>query len=297
MIECTNQTTLDVPRNRICSIPKPTALRVAQLRAVHQLLDAPLVFTDPLALKILGTAEEETLRGDPWRYNEPLYRGLRASVVVRSRLAEDEWARSYLNGLRQYVILGAGLDTFSYRNGNQEGIRVFEVDLPATQQWKRDCLQNAGIEVPATLTFVPVDFECLTLALALEQAGFQCDQPAFFSWLGVTMYLDTNAILETLQYIAALTPGSTVIFDYGVVPSLLTPRERKGFDLLAKKVSYHGEPWKALFEPAALAGVLHSLGFADIEDFGPQQLNERYLSGRTDGLQKSGVTRLICARV
>jgi methyltransferase (TIGR00027 family) len=291
------QSAPDSQANCSRSIPKPTALRVAQLRAVHQLLDSPLVFEDPLALKILGKAGEDSLRKDLGRYNASIYKGLRTSVVVRSRLVEDELARSYQEGLRQYVILGAGLDTFAYRNGAQEGIRIFEVDLPTTQQWKRDCLYSAGIDIPATLTFVSTDFETLPLKQALERAGFKPDRPAFFSWLGVTMYLETESVQQTLQYISSLAPGSAVVFDYGVVPDLLSPRERKAIDLLSNKAADHGEPWKTFFNPASLDGLLRSLHFTHVEDFGPELLNDRFLSGRKDGLHKSGVTRLIFAKV
>jgi methyltransferase (TIGR00027 family) len=151
--------------------------------------------------------------------------------------------------------------------------------------------------MPATLTFVPTDFETLSLDLALEQAGFHRDKPAFFSWLGVTVYLDAAAIRNTLEYIADLAPGSAVVFDYGVVPNLLSPRERKAMEILSKTVAEQGEPWKSFFEPEALTGLLHSLGFQDIEDFGPELLNDRYLTGRTDGLRKSGVFRLVFAGV
>jgi methyltransferase (TIGR00027 family) len=277
--------------------PKPTALRVATYRAAHQLLDAPLIFEDPLALKVLGAAEEEALRSDLARYNVPLLRGVRTSVVVRSRLAEDEWARSKEQGVRQYVILGAGLDTFAYRNGDRDGCRIFEVDLPATQQWKRNCLSAAGIAAPDSLTFVPMDFERSTLSESLEKAGFRMDEPAFFSWLGVTMYLEEEAIMSTLRFIASLAPGSGVVLDYTVLPSLLPPRERKVTEILAARTTEGGEPWKTFFDPASLAGTLHTLGFSEVEDFGPEQLNERYLSGRTDGLRKSGVSRMIRARV
>ena len=279
------------------SAPKPTALRVAELRAVHQLLDIPLVFPDPLALKIIGVTAEKKIRMDPSRFNEPLLKGLRTSLVVRSRLAEDEWARSYQEGLRQYVVLGAGLDTFASRNGDREGIRIFEVDLPETQEWKRQCLREAGMAVPASLTFVPTDFESLTLPRALKKAGFHDKEPAFFSWLGVTMYLEESAVIQTLEFIATLAPGSAVVFDYGVALALLSSREQKVMEMLTKKVAEGSEPWKTFFDPAALAGLLSSIGFKDIEDFGPDQLNILYLSGRTDGLRKSGVTRLICARV
>jgi methyltransferase (TIGR00027 family) len=291
------QRTQESGGNQADSVPKPSALRVATFRAAHQLLDTPLVFEDPLALKILGAAEEESLRSDPLLHNAPLLKGLRTSVVVRSRLAEDEWAQSKQRGIRQYVILGAGLDTFAYRNPDQDSSRIFEVDLPATQQWKRECLRAAGVREPASLIFVPVDFECCTLAEALGKAGFCQDEPAFFSWLGVMMYLEEEAIMKTLRFIASLAPGSSVIFDYVVPPSLLSPAERRAMEFLAARVAERGEPWKTFFEPAFLAGMLSSLGFSEVEDLGPEQLNDRYLSGRKDGLRKSGVSRLVCARV
>jgi methyltransferase (TIGR00027 family) len=277
--------------------PKPSALRVAILRAAHQLLDVPLVFEDALALRILSTVEQESLRSDPWQYNTPRLKGLRASVVVRSRLAEEEWARSKGCGVRQYVILGAGLDTFAYRNQDHGRIRIFEVDFPAMQQWKRDCLRVAGMKEPASLTYVPVDFERATLAEGLGHAAFCCREPAFFSWLGVTMYLQEGAVMNTLRFIASLAPGSGVVFDYGVHPALLSPMDRSRMEFLAARAAAHGEDWKAYFDPSSLLEALRSLGFDQVEDLGPERLNERYLSDRTDGLRKSGVSRMICARI
>jgi methyltransferase (TIGR00027 family) len=119
-----------------------------------------------------------------------------------------DWRRSKGCGVRQYVILGAGLDTFAYRNQDHGRIRIFEVDFPAMQQWKRDCLRVAGMKEPASLTYVPVDFERATLAEGLGQAAFCCRGPAFFSWLGVTMYLEEGAVMNTLRFIASLAPGS-----------------------------------------------------------------------------------------
>jgi methyltransferase (TIGR00027 family) len=291
--QCVNDKGCDRPD----PVPKPTALSVARFRAAHQLLDDPLVFEDPLSLKILGAAEEAALRRDPLQYNTPLFKGLRTSVVVRSRMAEDEWARSKQRGIRQYVILGAGLDTFAYRNREQDGTRIFEVDLPETQQWKRCCLLAADIKEPASLTFVPINFERSTLAEALERGGFSPADAAFFSWLGVTMYLDEAAIMSTLYFIAALPAGSGVVFDYAVFPSLLSPREHRAMELLASRVAERGEPWKTYLDPTSLSRMLHSMGFSKVENLGPEQLNQRYLSGRKDGLRKSGVSRLVCARV
>jgi methyltransferase (TIGR00027 family) len=291
------QNPMDESGTHVAAVPKPSALRVAILRAAHQMLDAPLVFADPLAGKILGKAEEESLRSDPSRYNTPRLKGLRASLVVRSRLAEEEWVRSKHRGVRQYVILGAGLDTFAYRNPDQNSSRIFEVDLPATQRWKRECLRTAGIKEPASLTFVPIDFESSTLAEGMERSAFCRTEPAFFSWLGVTMYLEEDAIMNTLRFIASLAPGSGVVFDYGVLPTLLSPVERSGMQFLAARAAEHGERWKSYFDPTSLTEKLRSLDFSEVEDFGPEQLNDRYLAGRADGLRKSGAARLICARI
>ena len=275
--------------------PKPSAMGVALLRAAHQLLDNPLVFEDPLALAILDSDNVESIRRAPAHYDTPLLKGLRASVIVRSRLAEEEWDASRRRGVRQYVILGAGLDTFAYRNDGRDGSRIFEVDLPGTQRWKRDRLRRAGIAEPPWLTFVPVDFESSSLGDALEQSGLQRHKPAFFSWLGVTMYLARDAIEETLRTIASLPPGSGMVFDYAVLPPLLSSEERQAAEALSARTSRHGEPWKTAFDPEELTRRLHSLGFTDVRDFGPEQLNERYLSGREDSLHKSGVSRMVCA--
>jgi len=217
--------------------------------------------------------------------------------VVRSRLAEEEWALSKARGIRQYVLLGAGLETFAYRTPEQDGVRLFEVDLPTTQQWKRLRLRAAGITEPESLSFVPVDFESTKLAEGLGRNSFSLTEPAFFSWLGVTMYLEELAILETLRFIASLPPGSGIVFDYGVPPELLTPAERAGGEFLADRGAVQGEPWKTYFDPIFLTAKLRSLGFKEIQDLGAEQLNDRYFSGRTDGLRKSRLSRLVCARI
>src|SRR5580704_7666128 len=170
--------------------PSRTALGVARRRAAHQLLDRPLVFDDPLALRIIGSAERAALErraGQPFPPNpdeHPAARLLRAFVVARSRCAEDLLAAGADSGIRQYVVLGAGLDTFAYRNPHAR-VHVFEVDYPATQAWKRECLAEAQIAVPdgpAGATFVAVDFEEQRLDEELEAAGFRHDEPAIFAW-------------------------------------------------------------------------------------------------------------------
>src|SRR5271169_4489280 len=163
-----------------------TAQRVAIRRAAHQLLDQPRVLDDPLALRIIGSEAAEELRSNP-KEHHAFSRAFRAFMAARSRYAEDELAHVVAQGVKQYLVLGAGLDTFAYRNPHP-GLRVFEVDHPATQAWKREQLQEASIPIPPSLTFVPVDFEQQTLADGLERSGFDLNASAFFSWLGVTPY-------------------------------------------------------------------------------------------------------------
>ncbi|HEY2344557.1 MAG TPA: SAM-dependent methyltransferase [Xanthomonadaceae bacterium] len=276
--------------------PSRTALRVATLRAVHQLLDEPIVFEDPFALPILGPRTEAELREDPFPHNDPISRGLRAHLVVRSRFAEDELARAVAAGVRQYVVLGAGLDTFAWRNPHATtGLRVFEVDHPSTQRWKRGCLDAAGMSLPPDLTFAPVDFERATIAQGLAAAGFLADAPACFSWLGVTMYLSEAAIMELLGFVAHLPAGSSISFDYRVPPSMLDPMQRVVGEMAARRAAELGEPWISAFEPDVLRERVLALGFGEAETIGPDELNRRYLHRRKDGLRTNA--RMMRARV
>ena len=277
--------------------PRLSALRVAILRAAHQLLDAPLVFEDPLALSILGAEGEACLRSDPSRCEVPRLKGFRASLVLRGRIAEDQWAQEQQRGVRQYVILGAGLDTFAYRNPDHGRSRVFEVDLPAVIQWKRECLRMAGIPEPDSLTFVQTDLERDSLAEVLKQAGFDPGARAFFSCLGVTMYLDEKAVMRTLRLVASLSPGSGIVLDYAVHPNFLSAREQQVMERLDKRMDESGEPWKTHLEPPTFTKTLRTLGFTDVHDFGPEEMNARYMSGRTDGLRKGGLTGIVYASV
>jgi methyltransferase (TIGR00027 family) len=194
-----------------------TARRVAIRRAAHQLLDQPRVLDDPLALRIIGSEAEDELRSNP-KEDHAFSRAFRAFMAARSRFAEDELARAVGLGVKQYVVLGAGLDTFAYRNPHA-GLRVFEVDHPDTQAWKREQLHAAGIAIPASLTFVPIDFERQTLAAGLAQSGFNANAAAFFSWLGVTPYLTREACMTTLSFIAKMPTGSGGVVFFWVGPA------------------------------------------------------------------------------
>jgi len=279
--------------------PSVTAQRVAMRRAAHQLLDDPKVFDDPVALRIIGKESASALRADPRQFETTsLSPYLRAFVAARSRYTEDELALGLRRGVRQYVILGAGLDTFAYRNPHPEGVlRVFEVDHPATQTWKRARLEEVGITFPADLTFAPVDFETQTLAEGLRSAGYDPGKCTFFSWLGVTEYLSTEVVMATLRFISSAPSGSGVVFDYMISPSLLTPAQRSRFDALARRVAAAGEPWQAFFDPGLLTRDLRAMGFRYVEDNGPEEINARYFMSRKDGLRVGSLSHVISAQV
>lgn len=282
------------------NLPSRTAQRVALARAVHQILDHPRVFEDPLALRIAGIRNESADRIDPeYSPQTPFETRLRAFLVARSRCAEDELHLAVERGVRQYVVLGAGLDTFAYRNPYPEAVlRVFEVDHPNTQAWKRSCLEQAGIEIPSTLTFSPIDFETVTLEEGLRRAGFDTSQCAFFSWLGVTPYLTITAVNYTFQFVASLPAGSGIAFDYAISPELLDPVHRQAFDHLAQRVARAGEPFQTFFDPLELKNRLLVMGFGEVEDLGHDELNARYFHGRTDNLRIGGRSgRVMIARV
>jgi methyltransferase (TIGR00027 family) len=269
---------------------------VATLRAVHQLLDEPLVLPDPVALPLLGASAEAALRSDPFVLNDPMSRGLRGALVVRSRFVEDELSRCVAAGAGQYVVLGAGLDTFAYRNPyRHEGLRVFEVDHPGTQRWKQQLLTEAGIALPASLSFVPLDFERDDLGCALQGAGFRPDQPACVSWMGVTMYLTADTVRRTLASVAGFAAGSCLCFDYRVPPTMLDPIERVINDVLERRIAAIGEPWLSSFDPVQLRNQLLGLGFRSAESATPDDLNARYFARRKDGLRVGGGVRIMCA--
>jgi methyltransferase (TIGR00027 family) len=279
--------------------PSATAQRVAMRRAAHQLLDDPKVFDDPVALRIIGKESASALQADPHQYEvTPQSSYLRAFVAARSRYAEDELALGVQRGIRQYVILGAGLDTFAYRNPYPEGaLHVFEVDHPSTQTWKRARLEEVDITLPGDLKFAPVDFETQTLEEGLRGAGYDPGKCTFFSWLGVTEYLTTEAVMATLRFIASAPVRSGVIFDYMISPSLLTPAQRSRFDELAQRVASAGEPWRAFFDPGLLTRDLRAMGLGYVEDKGPEEINARYFNNRKDGLRVGSLSHVMIAQV
>ncbi|AXA90817.1 SAM-dependent methyltransferase [Massilia sp. YMA4] len=275
---------------------KNSTFAVAALRALHQLMDEPRIFDDPLALRILGEAGRAEVLRMQAQAADPLSKALRTALAVRSRFAEDEWAGAWQRGVRQHVLLGAGLDTWAYRQPDI-GSRIFEVDLPGAQQAKRAALRAAGIEASETVRYVTADFEQDQLDAGLAHAGFDRAAPAFFSWLGVTPYLEDAAVFRTLDFVSRCAPGSAVVFDYIVEPSLLAPLERMGLEMLGAKLAEEGEPLKTFFDPVRLEERLRQRGYRTVANIGPEQLAERYLKHRADGAQAGNVTRLMYALV
>ena len=265
--------------------PSQTALAAAAHRAAHQILEQGRIFADPLAVRILGRDPESIAseaKGDPSR------RLMRIFIAVRTRFAEDALAAAVERGLRQVVVLGAGLDTYAYRNPFRDRLRIFEVDHPATQEWKRQRLADAGIPLPSSLTFAPVDFERETLAEGLAAAGFDPAQQTFFTWLGVVMYLTEQSVWSTLEFIASLPGGAHVVFDYSNPPDTFSPDGRLAHDRRAARVAELGEAWLSYFDTDQLRARLTALGFAEIEDLGPPQIAARYFPNRVSALPDKG---------
>jgi methyltransferase (TIGR00027 family) len=265
-------------------VASKTALRVAIRRAAHQVIDRPRVLEDPIARRLIGREYERDME----RAMHYVARDFRLYMSVRSRYAEDRLAQQVANGVEQYVILGAGLDTFAYRSPYPR-LRVFEVDFPATQEWKHELLAAAGIEIPGNLTFIPLDLEHKSLAESLDEARFNAAEPAFFGWLGVVPYLTLEAFRATLATIGQMPAGTAISFDYAFPPETLSPQRRRVFETLSKRVAAAGEPLQLFFTPEELEREVRAAGFSRIEQFDTNCMNETYFKGRADGLKLSPV--------
>ncbi|ETW94238.1 MAG: hypothetical protein ETSY1_35785 [Candidatus Entotheonella factor] len=291
--------------------PSSTAVSAARSRAAHLFLDdEPKIFNDPFALGLGGFGSEAALRteietrsasavrrlGSVWALN--LFRYPRAMMTMRSRYTEDALDQAIERGVTQYVILGAGLDSFAFRRLDLvDRLRIFEVDYPASQQWKQNRLRELHLALPSNLNFIPIDFETQTLAKALTSGGYDPEAPAFLSWLGVTQYLTEEAVLNTLKQVASLTSGTEIIMTY-LVPEALLDQDSQRFLAINKSgAANRGEPWVSFFEPAVLTAQMRQLGFDQISHFSPAEANARYFASRTDGLCLPGLEHLMQARV
>ncbi len=258
--------------------PSRTALGAAGYRAAHQLFEDGKVFSDPFARNILGNNADAIIAG---LSADPAQQRMRIFIAARSRFAEDCLGAAVLRGVRQAVVLGAGFDTFALRNPYSNlGLKVFEVDYPATQAWKRNRLAEIGLAIPESLTFAAIDFESDDLGHGLSTAGFDADSPAFFFWLGVVPYLGREAIAATLRYIAGIRE-SEVVFDYSEPLENYPPDQRAAISALGSYTAEIGEPWLSHFDPHEIAQELSGYGFDSLEDLGTSQLAVRYLGAPT----------------
>jgi methyltransferase (TIGR00027 family) len=252
-----------------------TALGAAGHRAAHQVLERGFVFADPLALPILGSDAESAIALAKER---PERRGLRLFIAMRSRFAEDSARHAIDKGVRQILVLGAGLDTFAYRLERTPELRIFELDHPATQAEKRRRLNEAQIAEPAHVSYVAHDFESGSMTVALKAAGLDPDKGAFVLWLGVTPYLTEEAVFATLGELSRWPGGTEVVFDYTNPPEAVDePNARNFHREMAERVAASGEPFRGYFDSAALHARARGLGFCDIEDLDRAALVARYL--------------------
>jgi methyltransferase (TIGR00027 family) len=265
--------------------PESTAVRVALWRAMHIQVDPPPhVLEDEIGLKLAGPDENWRRRPDMDPRGTSLFR---ASILARARFIEDLVVEQAGRGVGQYVILGAGLDTFAQRRPEvASGLRVFEVDQPGPSAWKQRRLSEVGLGVPSYLRFVPVNFEAGDAWWeALAAAGFDAAKPAVVASTGVSMYLTRDAIAATLRQVAALAPGSTLAMTFLLPLELMAPEVRPGFQMAEKGARASGTPFISFFTPTQMLTLARKAGFREVEHVSAAILTERYFAGRTDGLR------------
>jgi methyltransferase (TIGR00027 family) len=275
------------------AVPNHTAVRVALWRALHAQIDPPPhVLEDEIGLRLVAPDENWRERPDmdlrgPGRF--------RAGIVARARFVEDLVVEQARRGVGQYVILGAGLDTFAQRRPEiGSRLRVFEIDQPATQAWKRQRLVELGFGVPDWLRLVPVDFEAGDAWLPqLASAGFEAGKPAVVASTGVSMYLTKDAIAATLRQIASLAPGSTLAMTFTLPLELAAPKDRAGVQASEKGARAAGTPFLSFFRPEEMLSLARDAGFREVRHVSATMLNDRYFAGRSDGLRTSGEEFLV----
>ncbi|HEX5725779.1 MAG TPA: class I SAM-dependent methyltransferase [Longimicrobiaceae bacterium] len=268
-----------------------TALNVAMLRAAHLVVDGePPVLNDTVVARLLGGDVEAQIRAHADELQTPDLRGLRSAVVLRSRFAEDALMDAVEEGAEQYVLLGAGLDTFAYRQPPwARRLTLIEVDHPASQAAKRAVLAAAGIEIPPNVRFADIDFERETLSHGLARCGVHTAKRTFFSWLGVTMYLTRDAIEATLRTVLSFPKRSEIVFTFAHTESATSK--------LAEGSASAGEPWISYFTPDELGAMLRSLGFSDARFLSREEAERRYYANRADGFAAPPRVSIVTAKV
>ncbi|WP_145987485.1 class I SAM-dependent methyltransferase [Cupriavidus neocaledonicus] len=266
--------------------PSRSALTMALARAAHQLLDTPTLLDDPFVFDVLGRGLARQTIADPFPYNAPMLRTLRAAVVARSRFAEDRLRAGLSAGVRQVVILGAGLDTLSLRIPNDA--QCVEIDRAEAQRWKLERLRESGIALPSHVAYIAADLAATHLPELLACHGIRPGAATFFSCLGVLPYLDAAVAMRVIEAVATHAPGSEIVFDARVPRASLPPVERWMDEIAAQSFAASGEPWLSDFDPDTLQTTLCERGFGEVECLSADALNARYFARRRDGLQTVG---------
>lgn len=263
--------------------PDNTAVRVALWRALHVELDSPYVFEDVVGLKLVAPDDGWRSRPDMSAFTRPF----RAAIVARARYLEDLVTEQAALGVDQYVMLGAGLDTFAQRRAElASSMLVFEIDRPGPQAWKRERLIALGLGIPAFLRLVPVDFEAGdSWWERLSAAGFDAARPAVVASTGVSMYLTKEANVATLRNVARLAPGSTFVMSFLLPIELTDPEIRPGMEQAVAGARANGTPFLSFFTPAEMLTLARDAGCRTVEHISASTLGERYFAGRTDGLR------------
>jgi methyltransferase (TIGR00027 family) len=264
--------------------PDSTAVRVALWRALHVEVDPPPhVLEDLVGLKLAAPDAGWRERPD---MNPQFIKAFRASIVARARFIEDLVVEQAGQGVGQYVVLGAGLDTFAQRRPEiASRLHVFEVDQPGPQAWKRQRLVELGFGVPDWLRLVPVDLEAGDTRLQkLAAAGFDAAKPAVVVSTGVSMYLTKDAVMATLRQVAALAPGSTFAMSFLLPLEMADPEVRPGLERAAQGARASGTPFISFFTPQQMLALAREAGFKDVRHISANMLADRYFAGRTDGL-------------
>lgn len=275
--------------------PDHTAVRVALWRAMHVQIDAsPHVLIDEIGLQLVAPDAS-------WRQRPDMHpqgtRGYRASIVGRARFIEDLVGEQVRKGVNQYVILGSGLDTFAQRRPDVASkLRVFEIDKPETQEWKRQRLMELGLGIPNNLQLVPVDFEAGdSWWEKLAMNGFNASQPAVVASTGASMYLTKEANLATLRQIAALAPGSTLAMTFLLPLDLVDPAERSQHEMVYERARAAGTPFVSFFRPPEILTLAREASFRDVRHISRSDIVQRYFVGRTDGLQPASGEEFLVA--
>jgi methyltransferase (TIGR00027 family) len=274
-----------------------TALGIAVLRAAHQLIDGqPKILKDPVILRLLDEPTRLRLRDHPEAYQTERLRALRVQALVRSRFAEDQLAEAVQHGIEQFVILGAGLDTFAYRQPAWASrLQIFELDQPASQATKRRLLETAGIGAPPNLEYLEIDFEKDSLHAVLERSHFNFSEPAFFSCLGVLMYLTAPAVHSILRFVASTPAPGGIVFSFAnrtaqpALPYQATVTE--------SHAAQAGEPWLTTTQPGTLDTELRSLRFSEILLLTPAMVLAQYLRNRQDALPVPRQASIVSAKI